>query len=278
MDITGFLTQNLTKRDSPHILKSEGNILIETQYNNFLKIYTDGSNDPENNSSCAYVIPELRIKKGYKLPSHISIFMCELTAIFLALTWIEEFKPLNAVIFIDSLSALQAISGSIFKSKAQIIYDIYFLYTSLTRQGIQIILEWIPSHVGILGNELADQEAKKALKYYNPIIQIPLYKDDIKTVCKNMLKNLWQQNWNNNTKGRTLYSIQDTVNFKISIPRMNREWGRHLFKIRCGYISINKYLITLGKSRDENCGICNVTDNVYHFMFNCTKYSVQRKK
>ena len=187
------LTRTLTKRDSPHILQSEGNILIDTQYNNFLKIYTDGSKDPENNSSCAYVIPELRIKKGYKLPSHISIFMCELTAIFLALTLIEEFKPLNAVIFIDSLSALQAISGSIFKIKAQIIYDIYFLYTSLTRQGIQIILEWIPSHVGILGNELADQEAKKALKYCNPIIYIPLYKEDIKTLCKNIFKNIWQQ-------------------------------------------------------------------------------------
>ena len=57
---------------------------------------------------------------------------------------------------------------------------------------------------------------------------------------------------------------------------MNREWERNLFKIRCGYININKYLNTLGKSRDENSGICNVTDNAQHFMFNCTKYSVQR--
>ena len=58
---------------------------------------------------------------------------------------------------------------------------------------------------------------------------------------------------------------------------MNRERERNLFKIRCGYININKYLSTLGKSRDENCDICQVTDNVHHFMFNCTKYSLQRK-
>jgi ribonuclease HI len=35
--------------------------------------------------------------------------MCELTAIFLALNWIQDFKPLNTVIFVDSLSALQAV-------------------------------------------------------------------------------------------------------------------------------------------------------------------------
>ena len=43
--------------------------------------------------------------------------MCELTAIFLALNWIQDFKPLNTVIFVDSLSALQAIKGSIYKVK-----------------------------------------------------------------------------------------------------------------------------------------------------------------
>ena len=45
----------------------------------------------------------------------MSIFMSELTAIYLALNWIQDFKPLNTVILVDSLSALQAIKGSIYK-------------------------------------------------------------------------------------------------------------------------------------------------------------------
>jgi hypothetical protein len=40
-----------------------------------------------------------------------------------------------------------------------IIYDIYDIFASLNKIGIDVILEWIPSHVGILGNELADKEA-----------------------------------------------------------------------------------------------------------------------
>jgi ribonuclease HI len=40
-----------------------------------------------------------------------------------------------------------------------IIYDIYDIFASLNKIGIDVILEWIPSHVGILGNELADKES-----------------------------------------------------------------------------------------------------------------------
>jgi hypothetical protein len=40
----------ITKKDLPHLIKSEGDILIDTEYQNFLKIYTDGSKDPQNNT------------------------------------------------------------------------------------------------------------------------------------------------------------------------------------------------------------------------------------
>ena len=108
--------------------------LLTLEYQNFLKIYTDGSKDPQNNTiGCAFVIPELKVSKGYKLQSHMSIFMCELTAIYLALSWIQDFKPLNTVIFVDSLSALQAIRGSIYKVKNHIIYDILYRYIMFGR-------------------------------------------------------------------------------------------------------------------------------------------------
>jgi hypothetical protein len=81
------------------------------------------------------LIPELKVRKGFKLQPYISIFMRQLTAIFLALNWIQDFKPLNTVIFVDSLSALQAIKGYIYKVKNYIIYDIYNIFTSLNNIG-----------------------------------------------------------------------------------------------------------------------------------------------
>ena len=88
--VNAELTNIITKKDNPHLIKSEGNILIDTKYSNFVKIYKDGSKDPDNNiSACGFVIPELKVHKGFRLQQHASIFMCELTAIFLALCWLE---------------------------------------------------------------------------------------------------------------------------------------------------------------------------------------------
>ena len=121
------------------------------------------------------------------------------------------------------------------------------------------------------------RERLKILYFFAENVDASLNMLVLKTLCRNILKCIWQENWNDNSKGRTLYAVQETVSFKISIPHLNREWERHSFKVRCGYININKYLSTPCKRRDEKCDICQEIDNVYHFMFNCTKYSVQRK-
>ena len=173
--------------------------------------------------------------------------MCELTAIFLALNWIQDFKPLNTVIFVDSLSALQAIKGSIYKVKNYIIYDIYNICTSLSKIGINVILEWIPSHVGILGNELADKEAKNSLSLKNKYVFNPLYKQDIK---KNYFKRYvgggGGGEWDSNLKGRHLYGINKTVSFSITAPKLYRYNEILFFRLRTGYIKLNSYLNKIG--------------------------------
>ena len=42
--------------------------------------------------------------------------------------------------------------------------EIRYIYKSLKAQGTKIILQWVPSHVGLQGNEQADFLAKKALQ------------------------------------------------------------------------------------------------------------------
>ncbi|XP_071151697.1 uncharacterized protein [Mytilus edulis] len=257
------LQDKISKKDLPHLIKSEAEILIDSEYSKHLQIFTDGSKDPHGNTSCAYVVPELKIKKGFKLPNYISIFMSELMAIFVSLLWLEDFKPIKTVIFVDSLSALQAIRAPIFKVKNQILYDIHLIVTSLKKGGSEIIFEWIPSHVGVMGNESADLQAKNALNLDNCIDFIPLFKEDIKTVCKNFLKNSWQKDWETN-KDRSLFKIIDKINFQINIPNLTREKEILLFKLRTGYIGLNKHLNKIGVVTSNLCINCNQIESVEH--------------
>jgi hypothetical protein len=62
-------SSGITNAQPSHLIKNEGDILIDTEYQNVLKIYTDGSKDPQNNTNgCAFVIPELKVSTLYIEP------------------------------------------------------------------------------------------------------------------------------------------------------------------------------------------------------------------
>ena len=97
------------------------------------------------------------VTKTTRLPNKASIFRAELHAISLALCLIRRSKEKNFIIFSDSMSSLEAISG--FKLEIDIVQNIITDYTHLANSGKTIILCWIPSHVNIRGNERADTAA-----------------------------------------------------------------------------------------------------------------------
>ena len=81
-------------------------------------------------------------------------------ALLLAIDVVRRSKENNFVIFSDSMSSLQSING--FNLDSDLVQKFLKDYTVLTKNGKNIILCWIPSHVGILGNKKADAAAKSA--------------------------------------------------------------------------------------------------------------------
>jgi len=83
----------------------------------------------------------LPVCKTTRLPNKASVFRAELYAISFALSLIRRSKEKNVIIFSDSMSSLEAISG--FKLEIDILQNIKD-YTHLANTGKAIILCWIP--------------------------------------------------------------------------------------------------------------------------------------
>ena len=93
----------LAKKDTPsHVYIQKFNE-IKDQYSYCIPIYTDGSKDNDR-VGCGLIINNLSIKQ--RLPSNVSIFTAEVTAIDLALDTIAESDDDHFIIFSDSLSVL----------------------------------------------------------------------------------------------------------------------------------------------------------------------------
>ena len=81
------------------------------------------------------------------------------------LTWLNRrdkslYKNSNISIFTDSLSALQSLKSGKSRTQPEILHNILKSIKSLQNKNLQVSFGWIPSHVGIIGNEIADQTAK----------------------------------------------------------------------------------------------------------------------
>ena len=84
----------------------------------------------------------------------------------MALGYIEEANLSEVIIFSDSLSVLQSINNS--KIDNSVIQDIILRLHNMSHR--QIIFCWLPSPVGIRGNEKADKAANRLFRYSHRIL------------------------------------------------------------------------------------------------------------
>ena len=131
-------------------------------------MYTDGSKDGEKVASAAILDGE---SYQFRLPNNSSIFSAELKAIDLALNHIEQDAYWRYIIFTDSLSAMQALEGE--KTDNPLVVILLKKLSRLCKKA-DIVFCWLPSHIGINGNEEGDKAAKDALSLEILPFKVPL--------------------------------------------------------------------------------------------------------
>ena len=133
-----------------------------------------------------------------RIPDDSSIFTAEAKAVDLALEFIRTCDTNNKFIrFFDSLSVFKAL----IHTKNPQIQKLLEKYHELLANK-EIVLCWIPSHIGILGNEMVDQQAKPSLSLEPTSFKIPF--SNFKPSIKKFILDQWPTSWNNSIGNKLL--------------------------------------------------------------------------
>jgi ribonuclease HI len=254
---------------SPLVLKKISLSYINPISQTHPVIYTDAS---KIDAQCGFGLfcPTTSYELKFKLCNYSSIFAAEMTAIKHALIYAHTQKLENPVIFTDSLSSCIAIEK---RSKSTHISETIFdVIELLTRTGGTIM--WVPAHVGIEGNERADQLAKEAILEDEEQLSNKIFKTDVKAMLKKELFNDWQKFYSESEKGQKFKNIMPCLKDKPwfeeadidanDVKIINRLISNHSFDKR--------WLHRFGKVDTEMCDDCLEVETAEHLVFRCRKY------
>ena len=165
-------------------------IILEENFENGtpLHIYTDGSlKTCTGGAGCGLVIyegPELIEihSESSSLPNWTSNLESELTAIKKGVKFAVENRK-NALVISDSIGALQSINSHQTQYK-NLVNNINKNIIECVEMGVEIQFMWVPSHVGITGNEKADLKAKEGSDKPNPAKEV-LSVSQFRTLIRN---------------------------------------------------------------------------------------------
>jgi ribonuclease HI len=250
------------------------------KYKGWTKIYTDGSKSNAG-LGAAYYNPSTGVRVCYKINSELSIMTLELVAIHEAMSYAIKARLKKFVIITDSKSALQHIARcSSGRRGVPTAYKILQGVHELNNNGIGFKLQWVPSHVGIVGNEEADRLAKVAITNGQTIVVKPFYSEVLKKyndICYNKWKEYFDER--SREKGIWYKIIQD---HPLRIPwfynsKCNRDFIVVMNRLRSGHYPCNKFAYLMKKVESPNCEVCHVLEDIHHLVMECAQYQEERR-
>ena len=175
---------------------------MQSRYKNYQQIYTDGSKE-DSKVGCAVVICTVYLTIHQFSLLKPKQLICDVNNKF--------------IIFSDSLFVLKAMNHTSSKN-LQIQKLLEKCHELLAYK--EIVLYWIPSHIGIQGNETVDKQAKTSLSLEPTSFRI-LFSNFKPSINKYILEE-WQTSWNNSI-GNKLLDIKPIIGEHQSVVRNIRK-------------------------------------------------------
>ena len=153
----------------------------------------------------------------------------------------------------------------------------------LTSQNIELEIVWVPGHMNIAGNEMADKAAKEAARSRtNAQRTFKALKSVRSNIVKQTINKDWETAWRSE-KGdaRQLRKITRKAQMKSSQDLYDsvstRQQTAQLVRLRTGHCSLNQYLHRFGIEDSPQCSCgSGATESVEHYLLHYPKYDRQR--
>ena len=243
--------------------------LLDAPAREAFPVYTDAST-LENHQSGAAVY-STRFSLQYRLSDRTPSFVGELVAIQQAITELQRRNITNATIFSDSKSGLLALS----KPQPPSISSTALvprIRRVLLHPGQRIHLRWIPAHVGLPGNERADQLAKDATTKQHIDIQTTQLSSP-----KLQIDQAAQQTWNTWINRRKTEST--------TIARMDRNTKHQPYRPKTQLPRHLETLLVAARTESlpewydhPDCPHCGLPDSWTHRILHCPRFNQPRNQ
>lgn len=279
-DIENY-SKNQTQQEKKHYALK----YIEKYQDNH-EIYTDGSKTDEGVGLGIYFKDtDEKIHRFYTLD--ICIKTTEIMAIFLALKLALSMGKINIVVYTDSQSSCKAIETSLSNHKPTQIYEHKIIELANKFSQSKISIQWIPAHVGIHGNEIADKLAglrpSHSLEISNDEnnnILIPVH--DAIRMCRRALDDTWKQTFTEKTQltGKFHGSVmgEPKLNLWFKKTSLTSSQLKQILRLRSGHTFDKKHLYLLKLTDTNLCTACNVIEDTEHVIKHCVLFNSTRQK
>ena len=266
------LAKLVKEKTSPEVYYKQFYEILKDKYKDYDRIYTDGSKDDDAVSSASVPLNKKVKEQSQRIPSAASIFTAEANAIDMALDAINKINNINCLILTDSLSCLMALKSS--DTKNPIILKLKLKMHRILSRGVNISLVWIPSHVGIEGNEMADELAKLSLKNED-IKNLKVPCSDYKQLLSEHFQGKWQMSWSKETSNK-LHAIQPKLRRRKNLGLSRRD-GVKYTRLKIGHTHLTHSFLLKGEP-PPFCVGCHKNLTIRHVLTECVEFHEEREK
>ncbi|XP_035696811.1 uncharacterized protein LOC118430208 [Branchiostoma floridae] len=148
----------------------------------------------------------------------------------------------------------------------------------MKQKRVNIQIEWCPGHMGVAGNELADEQAKLAAEEArNSNMNTVWTRQQALKHIEKQAEERWKRRSELHTTSKHMQKINVQMKKKCKVLGL-RSTQIAINQLVSGHTSLNAYRNWIDDTESPNCEACGERESTEHFLYYCPRYETSRHR